>query len=527
MNTFWSNMKASPSKRMLCAAAALMILLGGCNIANNGGGETTAPETTEPPSGNLYTEAPGSVKKTETVYVTMSTSGSIEKTIVTDWLHTDKAGVRVEDISDLTGIATVKGSAVSVAEGNNRVWHMDGTDLYYTGVSDKPLPIGFEFEFFMNNEKYSAEDIKGKSGNVIIKIKAVNADARKVTVDGKTVTMYNPFVVIGGTIIPESNFSNVTVQHGRSFGDGSKEIVFSVMTPGLAESLGDTSAVTNYLGGFELTDSFIISAQTTNFQLGSLYFAVIPVSSLDLGTALPETMNDIKEMLSKISAFRETVENSGADKLISTLLSDPARLEKLASAVGDTVALYNSNRKLLNVMSTYLTPENLTMLMAAAESIKNINVEEYLDLLLDPRFQSLVANLSSAAQNMEGLMPVLEAMSKDMQDPEVQAAIKNLPQTLQKLSELRTLLDENSDFLTALSKLLDSGTVDSLSDLFDSLDGIIDSGEIDKYAGLTKNADELIARAGEWLKLGSQYRIFTAAKDNMQTSLVFIYEAGF
>ncbi len=519
-------MRKSSSRRIVCAALALTLLLGGCTPGKNNN-EMTVPETTSPPSGNIYTEAPGAVKKTETVYVTMNTAGVIEKTIVTDWLHTDKAGVRVEDMSDLTGIATVKGSAVSVAEGDNLVWHMDGTDLYYTGISDKPLPVGFEFEYFMNNEKISAEDIKGKSGNVIINIKAVNADARQVTINGKSVTMYNPFVVIGGTIIPESNFSNVTVQHGRSFGDGSKEIVFSVMTPGLAESLGDTGAAADYLGGFEFTDSFTISAQTTDFQLGSLYFAVIPVSSLDLGTALPETVDDIREMLSEISAFRETVESSGADKLISTLLSDPARLETLADAVGDTVELYNSNRKLLNVMSTYLTPENLAMLMAAAESIKNLEVEEYIDLLLDPRFQSLVTELGTAAQNMEDLMPMLEAMSADMKDPEVQAAIKNLPQTLNKLSELRELLDENSEFLTALSKLMDSGTVAGLSDLLDSLDGLIDSEDIEKYAGLAKNADELVSRAGEWLKLGGDYKIFTAAKDNMQTSLVFIYEACF
>lgn len=520
-------MKTSYSKRIACLAALVLFLFSGCTRGGKNGSETTEPEITDRPHSNLYTEVPGAVKKTETVYVTLNTSGGVLKTIVTDWLHTDRANVRVEDISDLEGISTVKGSAVSVREGDSLVWHMDGTDLYYTGLSDKPLPIGFEFEFFMNNKKYSAEDIKGKSGNVIINIKAVNSDARKVAVDGKKVTMYNPFVVIGGTIIPQENFSDVTVQHGRSFGDGSKEIVFSVMTPGLAESLGDTAAVSDYLGGFEFTDSFTISAKTSNFQLGSMYFAVIPVSSLDLGTALPETMGDIKEMLSKISEFRKTIESAGADKLIQTLLSDPKRLEKLADAVGDTIGLYNSNRKLINIMSEYLTPKNLAMLMAAAESLKNIEIEEYIDLLLDERFQSLISELGAAAENMEELIPVLDAMSRDMSDPEVQTAIKNLPQTLQKLSEIRVLLDENSDFLTALSKLLNSGSIDSLSELFETLDGIIDSGDIDKYLGLTKNANELIARAGEWLKLGGGYKIFTASKENMQTSLVFIYEAGF
>ncbi len=516
-------MKISSSKRAACTVFSLLLLFGGCTPANKE--NTPKPGGAEPPNGSIYTEAPGTIKKTETVYVTMDASGAVKKTIVTDWLHADKAGVRVEDVSDLKEISPVKGSAVSVREGDNIVWHMDGTDLYYTGVSDKKLPVEFEFEYFMNNKKYSPEDIKGKSGSVIINIKAVNRDARQVSIDGRDVTMYNPFIVVGGTIIPEKNFRNVNTLHGRSFGDGSKEIVFSVMTPGLAESL-DGAAAGGYLGGLEFTDNFTITAETDNFSLGSIYFAVIPISSIDIGTALPETVNGIKKMLSNIREFRKTIEGSGADKLILTLLSNPERLKELSAAINDAVSLYDGNRKLLNVMTKYLTPDTLLKLMTAAESVKNIEIEEYLDLLLDKRFQSLITELGAAAENMNELMPLLEAMSAEMKDPEVQAALNSLPRTLQKLSEVRSLLDENNDFLTALSKLLESGSTGSLSGLFEALDSIIDSGDMEKYAGLAKSADELVARAGEWLKLGGDYKIFTAATENTQTSLVFIYEVS-
>ena len=54
----------------------------------------------------LQTYAPytGKTRKSETVYVTMDAKGNVSKKIVTDWLHTEQAGVQVADQSDLDGI---------------------------------------------------------------------------------------------------------------------------------------------------------------------------------------------------------------------------------------------------------------------------------------------------------------------------------------------------------------------------------------------------------------------------------------
>lgn len=51
-----------------------------------------------------YTDQPSAVTKSETVYVSIDSTGKTTATTVTDWLHTDKAKVKVYDKSDLADI---------------------------------------------------------------------------------------------------------------------------------------------------------------------------------------------------------------------------------------------------------------------------------------------------------------------------------------------------------------------------------------------------------------------------------------
>ena len=55
-----------------------------------------------------YTDQPSAVTKSETVYVSIDSTGKTTATTVTDWLHTDKAKVKVYDKSDLADIKNVK-----------------------------------------------------------------------------------------------------------------------------------------------------------------------------------------------------------------------------------------------------------------------------------------------------------------------------------------------------------------------------------------------------------------------------------
>ena len=79
-------------------------------------------------------------------------------------------------------------------------------------------------------------------------------------------------------ILPE-NASDVSVVHGGSFGDGSREVAFGVLLPGMAQDLGLTDSDL-------LPDNFTITFQTTRFQIGEMYFVLLPLSTLQMEDAL-------------------------------------------------------------------------------------------------------------------------------------------------------------------------------------------------------------------------------------------------
>ena len=57
-------------------------------------------------------------------------------------------------------------------------------------------------------------------------------------VDGKEETLYSPFVMMTGLILPGETFSNVVIDNGKVISDGCRNIVLGIAMPGLKESLG-------------------------------------------------------------------------------------------------------------------------------------------------------------------------------------------------------------------------------------------------------------------------------------------------
>lgn len=104
-------------KRFVCVilAASLAASLAACGRGQEA--STATQEKSEPQAS--YTVAPGSVHKSETVYVNLNASGTPEKVTVSDWIHTDQGEVRVTDQSDLTGIENVKDDTQPVWEGES------------------------------------------------------------------------------------------------------------------------------------------------------------------------------------------------------------------------------------------------------------------------------------------------------------------------------------------------------------------------------------------------------------------------
>ena len=474
-----------------------------------------------------YTEESTKYKKSETVYVNLDAEGKVKSKIVTDWLHTDTPKTFINDISSLKNIVNVKSNSEPKKSKDGSIrWNMPSTDLYYRGTTDNELPIDLNITYFLDGKETTPKKIAGKSGQVKMVISINNTSKKTVKIGGKDTVIFTPFIVAGGMVLQENNFTNINVENGKTIGDGTKEIALMVGAPGLKESLNLNDELLKALGDFDFSSTFTITANAEKFEISNMIFAVIPLSAIgtEINDTLPGTVEDVQNSLTKIQTVIDKFNNMNLGELLSTLFSDSDKLTELVGSIGEVTDLYNSNKALIDVIEKYMTEDNLAAIKTLIDDSKDLDIDAVTKLLSSPILQRFFKQLPTISADVQNVMPVLNGLQKDMENPEVQKAIENLPQTLQALKTLKGKIDENQKLFNTLSNTFDDDTMKQLKSLMSSLESIISKETIEQYSSLIGNTDELIARAKEWVKLGKEYNLFTSASKNAETSVVFIYE---
>ncbi len=509
-------------KKIICLMlVAVMLVLCSCSDISE---QQIQDNNLQAPAQVKYTTPAGMVTKTETVYVNLDNNGKVTQTIVSDWIHTTKGQVYVDDVTNLSQIENIKDDSVPDVNNQNLRWYMNTTDLYYQGVSTAPLPLEFDLSYSLNGTQMSAGDIIGKTGHVEITIKMKNTKSEVVKVNGKEMVMYTPLIVLGGTTLSESKFQNISVMNGKTVGNGNTQFAVMVGFPGINESLGLTEISQNATTEmqYSFNDTFVISADVTDFELGNFMFAAVPIASLDIGlNSISTSMDDVRENLSKLSTIQQSLQNVDADQLLATLTSNPNKLSDLSNLIGRAAALYDENKALLDFLDNFATPQNMQTIQFLTEYISNADfagLEEALKVL-----NSLFGDEESATKIQEGL-DLLRQMSEDLNNPDVQKAIKNLPQTVATLSELQKAVDENRDLIDALRVLAESDVLTSIESALSGVEGSLAAGGISQFATITGDADEVTAKMTAWIELGKRYTIFTTKASNMSSSVVFVYK---
>ncbi len=509
------------AKRIIALLLAAMMLL--CTACSGKGDDTTTTNDGQDeyiqPS---YDTAAGSVTKTETVYVNLKANGDVSKVSVSDWLHTDKNEVYVDDMSDLENITNVKSKVTPVTDGEKLRWNMPDTDLYYSGTTDRELPISVQLKYYLDGKEIKPEDLAGKSGEVKIDIKMINNASKDGFVNGKKHKVYLPMLVVGGMVLPEGTFSGVTVKNGQSIGDGSKEIVVFTGMPGFSESLGFSEKDLGDLGGLVIGSEASVTATVENFSLGNLYFAALPIASLNLDIAAPETVDELKSTLAALKTFQNALNKIDPDKLLYSMITDKDKVTTLMNTLTKTIEVYKKNQNLVKMLGKYATPENAEAIKTLLESLNDPDVQNALKILADPTVQKLFNKLPGIMEGFEAVSPLLNEMQADLAKPEVKAELDNLPETMKTLSEISDTLNANSKEINAIVALLSDDGTDMVNTLLESIDLDDFKGLGDKYGSLVSDGDVLVALVQEWLNYGKDYGLFTKSAEGMKTSLSFI-----
>lgn len=509
-------------KKALSVSLCLCIFLSACS--KKSAEDITQPDTKPGTNtqNSIFTDFPTTVTKDETVYVSLDSAGTVQEITVSDHLSTDKGNVRVEDVSPLTGITDTKGNLTPVINGENIVWHSADEDIYYSANADKnsELPVSIGISYRLDSQEISAEDAAGKSGRIEIEINLDNNMSKTVEVNGKSHRIYLPVLVVGALILPENKFSSINAENARLIGDASKQTAVFVSIPAAGKSLGTAKAVFGSLGNLLDADTVKISANVEHFSLGNMYFAAIPLSSLNLDLELAFDSGDLQALLSTFEKLGTSFSSLDPDRLISALAADPDSIDELISVIEEASSLYSQNEALIELFMKYMTGENSKKITDFLSFMSSEELKAALEIIASPEAQEILSQIPE----LKSTLDVLTQLAKDLNSPGIQKIISALPQTVKKLQGIKGTLESNSATVDALEDFLTPQNTKSIKELLKALKENDLSSLSEQYTPLTKDAKTAMELAEKWFEFGESYRIFTDAPKDAETSVAFIYK---
>ena len=262
---------------------------------------------------SLFTTVPvNALTKNETVYSKIDTNGNVIKTTVTDKLINDNKLDTITDLTDLDKIINLSNNNTFNKDNNQITWNTSGNNLTYQGISNKELPISINISYKLDGNSITVDDLLGKSGHVDITLKYTNNERNLVYVNGTNTYLYTPFIVTMGTIIKDTDATNLKITNGKIINNGLSNILVGISAPGLYESLNM----------YELKDldTITISYDTTSFNLPTIYNVATSKLLEDNDLSIFDNLNTLT---SASTSLKENIDalTEGSNKLLESSIT--------------------------------------------------------------------------------------------------------------------------------------------------------------------------------------------------------------
>lgn len=384
--------------------------------------------------------------KDETVYSKLDASGSNYKTIVSTHIENTENEELIKDLSDLLNVKNTSGDETFTQDGSTFTWNANKNDIYYQGESQKDLPIECKVKYELDGKELSANEIAGKSGKVKITLQYTNKEERTVTVNGKKVKMYVPFVVVAGTIVKNENNQNITISNGKVIDDGTKTTVIGMAMPGLQESLGVSA------DEVEIPSNIEITMDATDFETNGIFSYVTPkvleeedINAFDKLDEIYAQVNTLQSSMNQIQEGANTLKD-GAE----TYSEKSQEFNNAMNQVSEGVSSVNSNYSQIDTGITTIN-QGSTSLKNGAEQL-NAGIGE-LSSQLTSMPDSIEALYAGSTQVLNGLN---DTQANGKTTPGLVTGVNTIVESLQTSNEGLNKALEN---LSATSQ----GTINALT----------------------------------------------------------------
>lgn len=327
------------------------------------------------------------LSKTETIYTNLDSDGNVTKSVVNNHLKINSKE-KIEDETILSDIMNINGDEKFTLNNNNLIWDALGEDIFYSGVTDKKLPIDISIAYYLDGEKKEYKDIVGKSGHIDIEYKFIN------NVYNNYNNLYTPFVVTLGSVFNNKDVSNISVSNGKVVDTGTKSVIVGMASPGLYDNL--------LLEEFKNFDSIKISYDTKKFKYNDIYVVSTPKMIED---------NDFKifDKLDSLSNKSEILRDG-----INKLEEGAKKLEDGASRVSNGATTINENLNEVIVSIGKLEDGSNLMngyLEMIIEKVNNINA-----LINDKDISCSLANLDNLKNGNNTAIDNLNSVNMGLSD---------------------------------------------------------------------------------------------------------------
>ena len=432
--------------------------------------------------------------KDETVYSKLDASGNNYKTIVSTHIENTENEELIKDLSDLLNVKNTSGDETFTQDGSTFTWNANKNDIYYQGESQKDLPVECKVKYELDGNEVSASEIAGKTGKVKITLQYTNKEERTVTVNGKSVKMYVPFVVVAGTIVKNDNNKNIQVSNGKVIDDGTKTTVIGMALPGLQESLGVSA------DEVEIPSNIEITMDATEFETNGIFSYVTPkvleeedINAFDKLDEVYSQVNTLQSSMNQIQEGANTLKD-GAE----TYSEKSQEFNNAMNQVSDGVSSVNTNYSQIDTGITSLN-KGTTSLATGAEKLNAgigelssqlTSMPESVSALYEGSTQVLNALNDTQANGttnpglVTGVNTIVESLQTSNEG--LNTALGNLSQTSQGTIDI---LKKNNEALEAAKNAL--GTSEANKTAVDQLDQQISANKqiIAKYEQYKAGAD--------------------------------------
>ena len=373
--------------------------------------------------------------KDETVYSKLDASGSNYKTIVSTHIENTENEELIKDLSDLLNVKNTSGDETFTQDGSTFTWNANKNDIYYQGESQKDLPIECKVKYELDGKELSANEIAGKSGKVKITLQYTNKEERSVTVNGKKVKMYVPFVVVAGTIVKNENNQNITISNGKVINDGTKTTVIGMAMPGLQESLGVSA------NEVEIPSNIEITMDATDFETNGIFSYVTPkvleeedINAFDKLDEIYAQLNTLQSSMNQIQEGANTLKDGA-----KTYSEKSQEFNNAMNQVSEGVSSVNSNYSQIDTGITTIN-QGSTSLKNGAEQL-NAGIGE-LSSQLTSMPDSIEALYAGSTQVLNGLN---DTQANGKTTPGLVTGVNTIVESLQTSNEgLNTALENLS-----------------------------------------------------------------------------------